>query len=240
MDYIIVGLGNPGRRYENTKHNMGFLALDILAEQNGIKINKLKHRALCGEGVIAGRRVLLVKPQTYMNLSGESVRAVMAYYKAPPSSLLVIYDDIDIPMGDIRIRKKGSAGSHNGMRSVVGSLGFDDFPRIRIGIRDGEGARGDSLIEYVLGGFQKRQVKAAEEAIRKAVCAAECLLRDGAEAAMNRCNARKAEDEGHAEGRSRKAEGEGHAGGEGRKAEGGGVGVNAGGDVKKGGADEER
>ncbi|MDR2355308.1 MAG: aminoacyl-tRNA hydrolase [Clostridiales Family XIII bacterium] len=198
MDYIIIGLGNPGRRYENTKHNMGFLALDLLAERNGIKINKLKHRALCGEGAIAGLGVLLVKPQTYMNLSGESVRAVMDYYRATRDRLLVIYDDIDIPIGDIRIRKKGSAGSHNGMRSIVRNLGYEDFPRIRIGIRDGQRAQGDSLIGYVLGGFRKQRIAAAEDAIGRAAEAAECLLRDGADAAMNRYNARVSERDGGA------------------------------------------
>lgn len=195
MDYIIVGLGNPGRRYENTKHNMGFIALDLLAERNGIKINRIKHKALCGEGAVAGRGVLLVKPQTYMNLSGESVRAVMDYYKAPHDRLLVIYDDIDIPIGDIRIRKKGSAGSHNGMRSIVRNLGSSDFPRIRIGIGDEQKAHGESLIAYVLGGFRKQRLSDAEDAIGRAVDAAECLLRDGAEAAMNRYNARSAERE---------------------------------------------
>jgi PTH1 family peptidyl-tRNA hydrolase len=189
MDYIIIGLGNPGRRYENTKHNMGFLALDILAERNGIRWSKRKHRALCGEGAVAGRRVLLVKPQTYMNLSGESARAVMDYYKAPRDRLLLIYDDIDIPIGDIRIRKKGSAGSHNGMRSVIGHLGYDDFPRIRIGIRDGQRTPGDALVSYVLGGFRGRRLAAAEDALLRAADAAECLLRDGAETAMNRYNA---------------------------------------------------
>ncbi|MDR1573077.1 MAG: aminoacyl-tRNA hydrolase [Clostridiales Family XIII bacterium] len=197
MDYIIVGLGNPGRRYENTKHNMGFLALDLIAERNGIKINKIKHKALCGEGAVAGRRVLLVKPQTYMNLSGESVRAVMDYYKTPPSGLLVICDDVDIPIGRIRIREKGSAGSHNGMRSVIGSLGCTDFPRIRIGISDGQRERGDALVGYVLGGFRKQRVKEIEDAIERAADAAECLLSDGAKTAMNRYNARSPEkDEG--------------------------------------------
>ncbi|MDR2089920.1 MAG: aminoacyl-tRNA hydrolase [Clostridiales Family XIII bacterium] len=215
MDYIIVGLGNPGRRYENTKHNMGFLALDLLAERNGIRISRLRHRALCGEGAVAGRRVFLVKPQTYMNLSGESVRAVMEYYKAPHDGLLVICDDIDIPIGDIRIRAKGSAGSHNGMRSIVDSLGYADFPRIRIGIGDGERPRGDSLVGYVLGGFQKQRVSAVEDAIGRAADAAECLLREGAEAAMNRYNARAA--------------------GKGEKRDGG-----AKAEAKKSGADEER
>ncbi|MDR1573346.1 MAG: aminoacyl-tRNA hydrolase [Clostridiales Family XIII bacterium] len=192
-DYIIVGLGNPGRRYENTKHNLGFLALDLIAERNGIKINKIKHRALCGAGAVAGLGVLLVKPQTYMNLSGESVRAVADYYKAPLCKLLVIYDDLDIPAGDIRIRKKGGPGSHNGMRSVVGSLGSEDFPRIRIGISDGKKARGEALIGYVLGGFRGQRAAEMRAAVSKAADAAECVLRDGAEAAMNRYNARPAQ-----------------------------------------------
>jgi PTH1 family peptidyl-tRNA hydrolase len=190
MDYIIVGLGNPGRNYENTKHNMGFVTLDLLAERHGIRINKLKHRALTGDGSICGQRVLLVKPQTYMNLSGESVRAVMEYYKTPRSGLLVIYDDVDIPLGGVRIRKAGSAGSHNGMRSVVGCLGYDDFPRIRIGIGEDRPARGEALIGYVLGGFRKQDVAAAEASVVRAADAAECVLRDGAETAMNRYNAR--------------------------------------------------
>jgi PTH1 family peptidyl-tRNA hydrolase len=193
MDYIIVGLGNPGKRYENTKHNMGFLAIDLIAERNGIKINKIKHKALCGEGAVAGQRVLLAKPQTYMNLSGESVRAVTDYYKLPSSGLLVLYDDVDIPIGHIRIRGKGSAGTHNGMRSIIGSLGCEDFPRIRIGISDGERERGEALVSYVLGGFRKQRVKEAEEAIVKAADAAECLLREGVEAAMNRYNAKPPE-----------------------------------------------
>ncbi|MDR2771573.1 MAG: aminoacyl-tRNA hydrolase [Clostridiales Family XIII bacterium] len=200
MDYIIVGLGNPGKRYENTKHNMGFITLDLLAERNGIKINKLKHRALCGEGTVAGQRVLLVKPSTYMNLSGESVRAAVDYYKAPRDRLLVIYDDIDIPIGDIRIRQRGGPGSHNGMRSIVDNLACEDFPRIRIGIGDGQRERGDALVGYVLGGFRKRQLAAAEAAVARAVDAAECLLRDGAEAAMNRYNARPARRDGDADG----------------------------------------
>ncbi len=125
--YIIAGLGNPGKKYENTRHNMGFTAIDLLAEKFGIKVNKLRFKALTGEGRIAGQKVLLIKPQTYMNLSGESVRMALDYYKEPPENLIVIYDDIDIPTGSIRIRKKGSAGTHNGMRNILYQIQSEDF-----------------------------------------------------------------------------------------------------------------
>jgi PTH1 family peptidyl-tRNA hydrolase len=169
---------------------MGFVTIDLLAERHGIKVNRIKHKALTGEGVISGQRVLLVKPQTYMNLSGESVRAAAEYYKTPHERVLLIYDDIDIPIGGIRIRKTGGPGSHNGMRSVVSSLGGEDFPRVRIGIRDGQRARGEALIGYVLGGFRKQHIRAAEDAAGQAADAVECMLSDGATAAMNRYNAR--------------------------------------------------
>jgi PTH1 family peptidyl-tRNA hydrolase len=185
--HIIVGLGNPGRRYENTKHNIGFIALDQLAERNGIKVNKLKFKALTGEGEIAGARALLIKPQTYMNLSGESVLAAMSYYKAPPERLTVIYDDIDIPMGSVRIRKKGSAGTHNGMRSVISHLQCEDFPRIRIGIG---GERGGRLTDYVIGGFGRKDLQPMREAVLRAVDAMECILKENIDLAMNRYNAR--------------------------------------------------
>lgn len=136
--YIIAGLGNPGKKYENTRHNMGFTAIDLLAEKFGIKVNKLRFKALTGEGRIAGQKVLLIKPQTYMNLSGESVRMALDYYKEPPENLIVIYDDIDIPTGSIRIRKKGSAGTHNGMRNILYQIQSEDFPRIRVGIGSGK------------------------------------------------------------------------------------------------------
>ena len=185
MDNIIVGLGNPGKRYEFTKHNVGFITADILAERHGIKIKKLKYKALIGEGVINGLHVLLVKPQTYMNLSGESVAAVMAYYKADPSALTVIYDDADIGFGSIRVRKQGSAGTHNGMRSIVYHLSDDSFYRIRIGIGSEAGM---DLADHVLSGFQKAEVPVIERAILKAADAMECILSDGIDMAMNRFN----------------------------------------------------
>ncbi|MCB6992147.1 aminoacyl-tRNA hydrolase [bacterium 210820-DFI.6.37] len=186
--YIIAGLGNPGRKYENTRHNIGFIALDLLAERNDIKINKIKHKALVGEGRISGQKVLLVKPQTYMNLSGQSLREVMAYYKEDMEKLVVIYDDIDIPMGTVRIRKKGSAGTHNGMRSVVQCLSSDQFPRIRIGLGDG---RKGELKDFVIGGFSKEEKEPLEEAVTRAVLAAECIVEKGIDKAMNEYNIRQ-------------------------------------------------
>lgn len=185
--YIIAGLGNPGKKYENTRHNIGFITLDLLAERNDIKINKIKHKALVGEGRISGQKVLLVKPQTYMNLSGQSLQEVMAYYKEEIEHLVVIYDDIDIPIGTVRIRKKGSAGTHNGMRSVVQCLASDQFPRIRIGLGDG---RKGELKDFVIGGFSKEEKAPLEEAVTRAALAAECIVDKGIDKAMNEYNIR--------------------------------------------------
>ncbi len=182
--YIIAGLGNPGKKYENTRHNIGFITLDFLAERHDIKINKIKHKALVGEGRISGQKVLLVKPQTYMNLSGESLREVMDYYKVDIEDMIVIYDDIDLPAGTVRIRKKGSAGTHNGMRSIVQHLGTD-FPRIRMGI--GNDRKGD-LVDFVLGGFSKEDKEVLEPAVERAALAVECYVDEGIEKSMNKYN----------------------------------------------------
>lgn len=190
--YIIAGLGNPGKKYENTKHNIGFITLDFLADKNNIKINKIKHKALVGEGTISGRKVLLVKPQTYMNLSGNSVREVMEYYKAEPENLVVIYDDVDIPMGHLRIRKKGSAGTHNGMKSIIYDLQEDGFPRVRIGIGK---ERKMSLAGYVLGGFAKDEKGLIEEAVKRAALAIECMLEKGIDIAMSEYNVKPSAEE---------------------------------------------
>jgi PTH1 family peptidyl-tRNA hydrolase len=196
--YIIVGLGNPGKRYENTKHNIGFITLDYLAGKHDIKINKIKHKALVGEGMISGQKVLLVKPQTYMNLSGNSVRELMEYYKADIEKLVVIYDDVDISMGRLRIRKKGSAGTHNGMRSIIYDIQDDGFPRIRIGI----GAdRKMPLAGYVLGGFGKEESKLMEDAVERAAKAIECMLEKGIDIAMGEYNVKPS-----AEGEAKKDE----------------------------------
>ena len=185
--YIIAGLGNPGRKYENTRRNMGFIAVDLLAEKYGIKVDKIKFKALVGEGRIAGRKVLLVKPQTYMNLSGESIREVMSFYKEGIENLIVIYDDIDIPTGTIRVRKKGSAGTHNGMRNIVYLLQDDNFPRIRVGI--GSDKKVD-LINYVTGGVTKGEKELLEGALVKAADAAAAIVEKGIEKAMNEYNVR--------------------------------------------------
>lgn len=186
--YVIAGLGNPGKKYENTRHNMGFITIDQLAEKHNIKADKLKFKALVGEGRIAGQKVLLVKPQTYMNLSGESIREVMNFYKLEPENLVVIYDDIDIEAGTLRIRKFGSAGTHNGMKSVVYQLQSDRFPRIRLGI--GSQKKGD-LVDFVIGGFSKEEVPVLEEAVKNAVLAVECIIEEGIDKAMNQYNTKK-------------------------------------------------
>lgn len=182
--YIIAGLGNPGKKYENTRHNIGFITLDFLAERHDIKINKIKHKALVGEGRIAGQKVLLVKPQTYMNLSGESLREVMDYYKVDIEDMIVIYDDIDLDAGAVRIRKKGGPGTHNGMRSIVQHLGTD-FPRIRMGI--GKDRKGD-LADFVLGGFTNEDREVLEPAVERAALSIECYVDEGIEKAMNKYN----------------------------------------------------
>ena len=174
--YIIAGLGNPGKKYEHTRHNMGFLALDLLADKYGIKVDKLKFKALTGEGRIEGKKVLLVKPQTYMNLSGESIRDVMNFYKEPIENLIVIYDDIDIPEGTLRIRPKGSAGTHNGMRNIIYLLGEDEFPRIRVGIG---GERRSDLVDYVIGRVTEGEADKLWEALNKAAeAAADIVIND--------------------------------------------------------------
>jgi PTH1 family peptidyl-tRNA hydrolase len=185
--YIIVGLGNPGKKYENTRHNMGFLAIDLLADKYGIEVNKLKFKSLVGEGRIAGEKVLLVKPQTYMNLSGEAVRAALDFYKEDFQNLIVIYDDLDIPTGTMRIRKKGSPGTHNGMRNIKQHIQTDDFPRIRIGI--GSERKGD-LIDYVIGSISKNEQMLLDESINKAAEGAAAIVEKGIEKAMNEYNTR--------------------------------------------------
>lgn len=185
--FVIAGLGNPGRKYENTRHNMGFLVIDRIAEKSGINVNKLKFRALVGDGVISGRKVLLVKPQTYMNLSGESLREVVDYYGVEPEDVLVIYDDFDLETGALRIRKKGSAGSHNGMKSVISHLQSEDFPRIRIGI-----GRSGSLDwkDFVIGKVGRDEKKSIEDAVERAAEAVVCILEKGIDTAMNKYNVR--------------------------------------------------
>lgn len=190
--FVIAGLGNPGGKYENTRHNVGFDAIDILSAEYGIKVSRLKHKALTGEGEIKGSRVLLVKPQTFMNLSGESIREIVAWYKIPMQSLILIYDDIDLPIGKIRVRYKGSSGTHNGMKSIIYQLQSDDFPRIRIGID--KAPPGWDLADYVLSRFSQDERKIVNNSIIKSAEAAAAIVTSGVEAAMNMYNTSQTDD----------------------------------------------
>ncbi|MDO5147010.1 MAG: aminoacyl-tRNA hydrolase [Eubacteriales bacterium] len=181
---IIAGLGNPTDQYKGTRHNVGFMAVDKLAETLGVSVNQHKHKAMVGSGFIAGQKVLLMKPLTYMNLSGESLRAAADFYKVDPEDILVIYDDISLEPGMLRIRKKGSAGGHNGMKSIISHLGTDVFPRIRVGI-GGERHPGQDLADYVLGHFSGEEKEQLEEALEKTVKAAELIAAGDLGEAMN-------------------------------------------------------
>ena len=188
--YIIAGLGNPGKEYEKTRHNAGFMVIDAIADKAGIKVNEKKHKALIGKGSFAGEKVVLVKPQTYMNLSGESIREVVDYYKADPESeLIVISDDIDLDVGQLRIRPKGSAGGHNGLKNIISHLGSEVFTRIRVGV--GAKRVGGDLVSHVLGSIDKKDMEAFEEAIENAAAAAQTIIESGTETAMNKFNTKK-------------------------------------------------
>ena len=183
--YVVVGLGNPGKQYENTRHNVGFNVIDILAKEYGISVTKIKHKALIGEGRIGTEKVLLVKPQTYMNLSGETLIDIYKYYKVDMENIIVIYDDIDLEVGKLRIRKKGSAGTHNGMRSIVKCLGATDFPRVRVGIGQSKGA---DWKDFVLSKTSKTEEAVLAESVKNAALAVECILSEGIDKAMNLYN----------------------------------------------------
>lgn len=191
--FIIAGLGNPTKEYEGTRHNVGFDVIDRLSEKYNIDVETKKHRALIGKGMIAGEKVILVKPQTYMNLSGESIRSLVDYYKIDPEEeLLVIYDDISLGTGQLRIRAKGSAGGHNGIKNIIAHLGSQVFPRIKIGV--GEKPRGYDLADYVLGHFSKAEREQMEEGYSCAVRAAEMIVSGGIAEAMNEFNRKKREE----------------------------------------------
>lgn len=184
---IIAGLGNPTREYENTRHNIGFMAIDALADKYNISVMECKHKALVGKGVINGTKVVLVKPLTYMNLSGEAVRAVADYYKVDvQSELIVIYDDVSLDVGQLRIRKKGSAGGHNGIKNIIAHLGYDTFLRIKIGV--GEKPKGYDLADYVLGHFSGEELAVMKESLEKVDGAVSMMLEGDVDAAMNRYN----------------------------------------------------
>jgi len=196
--YIIAGLGNPGGRYEGTRHNVGFDVIDAIAEKYNISVDGKKSRAYIGKGVIEGQKVILAKPQTYMNLSGESIRGIVDYYKADPEEeLLVIYDDISLNPGQLRVRQKGSAGGHNGMKNIIANLGTDVFARIKVGI--GEKPKGYDLADYVLSRFSKGEKELLNEAYTHAVLAAEQILKGDIQSAMNAYNRKVKPDKTEAE-----------------------------------------
>lgn len=185
--FIIAGLGNPTGKYEKTRHNVGFDVIDLLAEKYNIRINEKKHRALCGTGIMERQKVLLVKPQTFMNLSGESIGAILNFYKIPPeTNLIVLYDDISLPPGRLRIRKKGSAGGHNGIKNIISHVGTQEFLRIKIGV--GEKPQGWDLADYVLSRFSGEERRQVEEAFGKACDAAALMVQGETDRAMNQFN----------------------------------------------------
>lgn len=190
--YIIAGLGNPDRRYENTRHNVGFDVIDALAKQYNIHMNEKRHRAVCGRGILAGEKVLLLKPQTYMNASGDSILDVLSYYKLDAADgLIVIFDDISLEPGQIRVRRKGSAGGHNGIKSIIARIGSGDFARIKVGV--GAKPEGWDLADHVLGHFSKEERKRVDEAIMDACAAAGYMVNGETDRAMNEFNAKKRE-----------------------------------------------
>ena len=185
--HVIAGLGNPSREYAHTRHNAGFDTIDILADKNNISIDTVRFKALIGKGMIGNEKVILVKPQTYMNLSGESLREVVAYFKTDPETgLIVIYDDIYLAPGNIRIRKTGSAGGHNGMKSIISCLGTQDFIRVRVGV--GEKPKGYDLADYVLSHFSADEKEDMQDGMIKAVGAVEMILSGDVDGAMSKYN----------------------------------------------------
>ena len=185
--YLIVGLGNPGKQYDMTRHNIGFHVIDYIADEKNVKVNKLKFKALYGETNYGGEKILLIKPQTYMNLSGESVREFCAFYKIPPENVIVINDDVSLPPGKIRIRQKGSAGGHNGLKSIIYQLNSDNFPRVKIGVGS-PSHEGYDLADFVLGRFTKEEIPVLEDAIVRTSKACEEIVLKNVQSAMNMYN----------------------------------------------------
>ena len=187
VDWLLVCLGNPGDQYENTRHNAGFMVADELAERHNIPVQRLKFRALTNTVTIGDRKVLLMKPVTYMNLSGEAVHEAAAFYKIPPEHILVVSDEVALAPGKLRVRRSGSAGGHNGLKNIIAHLGTDQFPRIRVGV--GQKPHPDyDMADWVLGKFQGEDKKAVEAAVKRAADAAECLIQEGVDKAMNKYN----------------------------------------------------
>ncbi|MDA3847604.1 MAG: aminoacyl-tRNA hydrolase [Vallitaleaceae bacterium] len=190
--YIIVGLGNPGLKYETTKHNIGFEVIERLGFEHNIKIDRKKHKALIGQGVIKGRKVILVKPQTYMNLSGESIRSILDFYNLSAANVMIIYDDTSLELGALRIRLKGSAGGHNGVKSLIQHLGTDEFVRIKVGV--GEKPPGWDLADYVLSQFTKQEIPIMIDTVKETAKAVEMILDQGVTVSMNQYNRKRKEE----------------------------------------------
>ncbi|MCI9001471.1 MAG: aminoacyl-tRNA hydrolase [Oscillibacter sp.] len=186
VEWLIVGLGNPGKQYEHTRHNMGFLTVDLLAEEKAVKLNKVKFKAAYNLMEFAGARCLVMKPQTYMNLSGEAVREAAQFYKIPPERVLVIYDDVSLPVGKLRVRPSGSAGGHNGIKNIIAHLGTQDFPRVKIGT--GAPGEGGDMIGWVIGVPSQKEREQLLDAFHRAIEAAACVIEHGCQRAMNDFN----------------------------------------------------
>jgi len=185
--YLIAGLGNPESRYDRTRHNVGFRAIDALSKRLEIKVNRFKWKAIYGQGKLGPHKVILIKPQTYMNLSGEAVREAAQFWKIPPERVIVIFDDVSLPVGKLRVRPKGSAGGHNGIKSIIACLGSDAFPRVKVGV--GEKPRPEmDLADWVLSTFSAQEEKELGPALERAAEAAEMLINRGAEKTMNQFN----------------------------------------------------
>ena len=187
VDWLVAGLGNPGQKYQNTRHNMGFLTVDLLAEQKNMKLNRVKFKSAYNILSFAGCRCLVMKPQTYMNLSGEAVREAAQFYKVPADHVLVIYDDVSLPVGKLRVRPSGSAGGHNGIKNIIAHLGTQDFPRIKIGTGAPAGG-GEEMVDWVTGVPSQAERDVLFESFERAVQAAACVIEHGCQRAMNEFN----------------------------------------------------
>ena len=186
-DWLVVGLGNPGGEYANTRHNAGFMAVDCIADALGVRITKIKYKALCATANYRGQKLLLLKPETFMNASGLAVEAAAHFYKIPPERVLVLFDDISLPVGKIRVRKSGSAGGHNGIKNIIAHLGTQDFPRVKIGTGAPAGGGAD-MIDWVIGEPSKAEKKVLLESFERAIDAAACIIEHGCQKAMNDFN----------------------------------------------------
>ena len=190
IEWLVVGLGNPGSKYDNTRHNAGFRALESYCARSGQKIDRMKFKALAGAGMLGGKRVLFLKPQTFMNLSGEAVRDIASFYKIPPERVIVLSDDVSLDVGTLRVRPKGSAGGQNGLKNIIYHLGSEDFPRVKIGV--GKKPRPDyDLAAWVLGRFPEEDQKAIDKACADAVSAAACIIESGCAAAAQNFNGKR-------------------------------------------------